>query len=66
MSICKGECELWIYSQPVKFRHFMQDLTYSEQFLKCHKCGRELQTLHFIRDNEARKKEAIHSFMEVA
>ena len=63
---CREGCELWIYQQPVKFRHFMHELEYSEEFLKCHRCGRELKTLQFIRDNESRKKQAIDIFMSVA
>ena len=66
MKTCKEGCELWIYQQPVKFRHFMHELEYSEEFLKCHRCGRELKTLQFIRDNESRKKQAIDNFMSVA
>lgn len=66
MERCKGDCELWIYQQPVKFRHFMRELEYQEEFLRCHKCSREFQTLQFVRENRQRKQQAINNFMQVA
>ncbi len=66
MKNCKGDCDLWVYEQPVEFRFFFRDLEYSEEFLRCHKCDRELKTLEIIRSNQRRKKQAIDTYMKVA
>ena len=66
MGICKGGCDLWIHSQPVTFRHYMHNLEYQEDYLRCKKCDRTLKTKAIIHSNDLRKKQVIEQFMSVA